>query len=162
MSDARSPGTRDDGPAFGADITNCDREPIHIPGSVQPHGALLAVDPKDLLIIQAGGDTPRILGAKPIELLTTNLSDRFAPDRVSQLRTLLDTEGPLIRPLHAFSIASNRDGEPVDTFVYRSGRAWRSNSNPWAKASTKTLSLSCRPCSLACNSGYAQPLPRSG
>ena len=26
------------------DLTNCDREPIHIPGSIQPHGALLAVD----------------------------------------------------------------------------------------------------------------------
>ncbi len=121
MSDARNPGTVNDGPAFGADITNCDREPIHIPGSVQPHGALLAVDSPELRILQAGGDTPRILGAKPIELLTTNLSGWFAPDGISQLRTLLDTEGPLIRPLHAFSIASRRDGEPVDTFVYRSG-----------------------------------------
>ena len=119
MSDARSPGTSDDGPAFGADITNCDREPIHIPGSVQPHGALLAVDPQDLQIIQAGGDTSRILGSKPIDLLTTNLSDWFAPDRVSRLRSLLDTEGPLIRPVHAFSISSNRDGGTVDTFVYR-------------------------------------------
>ncbi len=121
MSGARSPGAIDDGLAFGADITNCDREPIHIPGSVQPHGALLVADPKDLQIIQVAGDTPRILGAKPIELLTTNLSDCFPPDRVSQLRTLLDTEGSLIRPVHAFDIASRRDGVPVDTFVYRSG-----------------------------------------
>lgn len=27
-----------------ANLANCDREPIHIPGSVQPHGALLALD----------------------------------------------------------------------------------------------------------------------
>jgi light-regulated signal transduction histidine kinase (bacteriophytochrome) len=121
MIDARSPDASDDGSAFGADITNCDREPIHIPGSVQPHGALLAVDPQDLQIIQAGGDTVRILGAEPSRLLTTHLPDWFAPDRVSKLRTLLDTEGPLIRPVHAFAIASSRDGEPVDTFVYRSG-----------------------------------------
>jgi len=26
-------------------LTNCDREPIHIPGSIQPHGALLAIGP---------------------------------------------------------------------------------------------------------------------
>lgn len=25
------------------DLTNCDKEPIHIPGSIQPHGALLAL-----------------------------------------------------------------------------------------------------------------------
>ena len=121
MSDARSPRPSEDSPVFGADITNCDREPIHIPGSVQPHGALLAVDPQDLQIIQAGGDTPRIFGAEPSDLLTTNLSDWFAPDRVSRLKSLLDNEGPMIRPVHAFTIASSRDGQTVDTFVYRSG-----------------------------------------
>jgi light-regulated signal transduction histidine kinase (bacteriophytochrome) len=121
MMKTRSRGPGEESPAFGADVTNCDREPIHIPGSVQPHGALLAVDPRDLQILQAGGDTPRIFGAEPSDLLTTNLSDWFAPDRVSQLRTLLDTEGPLIRPMHAFAIAGSRDGGAVDTFVYRSG-----------------------------------------
>lgn len=25
-------------------LDNCDREPIHVPGSIQPHGALLALD----------------------------------------------------------------------------------------------------------------------
>jgi len=24
------------------DLTNCDREPIHVPGAIQPHGVLLA------------------------------------------------------------------------------------------------------------------------
>ena len=28
------------------DLTDCDREPIHIPGAIQPHGLLLAVDPE--------------------------------------------------------------------------------------------------------------------
>ena len=109
-------------PAFGADITNCDREPIHIPGSVQPHGALLAVDPQELQIVQAGGNTLEILGVEPIALLENNIADWFAPDRVSRLRTLLDTEGPLMRPVHAFTITCKQDWKTVDTFVYRSGR----------------------------------------
>ncbi len=54
MSDARAPGSRDgaanEAQPFVVDLTNCDREPIHIPGSVQPHGALLAVDPKTLRV----------------------------------------------------------------------------------------------------------------
>ncbi|MBS7564841.1 GAF domain-containing protein [Mucilaginibacter sp. Bleaf8] len=29
---------------FQADLTNCDREPIHIPGKIQPHGFLVAVN----------------------------------------------------------------------------------------------------------------------
>ena len=40
-------------PAFGqADLTTCDREPIHIPGSIQPHGVLLVVDREDFSIRQ--------------------------------------------------------------------------------------------------------------
>jgi light-regulated signal transduction histidine kinase (bacteriophytochrome) len=31
------------------DLANCDREPIHIPGSIQPHGALIALDAQGLL-----------------------------------------------------------------------------------------------------------------
>ena len=65
MSDARAPGSSNgsanEAHSFAVDLTNCDREPIHISGSVQPHGALLAVDPKTLEVVQAGGDTSRIL-----------------------------------------------------------------------------------------------------
>ena len=38
------------------DLTNCDREPIHIPGSIQPHGILLVVDPNSEVVLQAAGD----------------------------------------------------------------------------------------------------------
>ena len=50
-------------PAFGqADLTNCDREPIHVPGSIQPHGVLLAVEPETLRVVQAGGDAVAVFG----------------------------------------------------------------------------------------------------
>ena len=126
MSDANGNSSSDalinNAPALGADITNCDREPIHIPGSVQPHGALLALDPEELQIVQAGGNTIQILGVEPIELLQRNIADWFAPERVAYLRTLLDNEGPMMRPVHAFTIASKQGWETVDTFVYRSGK----------------------------------------
>jgi chemotaxis family two-component system sensor kinase Cph1 len=34
---------------FTVDLTNCDKEPIHIPGQVQSHGFLIAID-KDHII----------------------------------------------------------------------------------------------------------------
>ncbi|MDO9369721.1 MAG: HWE histidine kinase domain-containing protein [Sphingopyxis sp.] len=61
------------------DLTNCDREPIHIPGSIQPHGCLLACDVgastvlrhsancRDLLALPGdinGRDLASIVGAK--------------------------------------------------------------------------------------------------
>src|SRR5664279_4461569 len=45
-----------------SNLTDCDREPIHIPGSIQPHGVLLAVDPASLKVVQIAGDTKRLLG----------------------------------------------------------------------------------------------------
>lgn len=42
------------------DLTICDREPIHIPGSIQPHGILLVTDPDGLKITHAAGDPDRL------------------------------------------------------------------------------------------------------
>lgn len=48
------------------DLTNCDREPIHIPGSIQPHGVLFVINPDDLKIIQASENTEDHL-SKPVK-----------------------------------------------------------------------------------------------
>lgn len=44
------------------DLTACDREPIHIPGSIQPHGALLVVDAATQAILQASENIGDITG----------------------------------------------------------------------------------------------------
>jgi light-regulated signal transduction histidine kinase (bacteriophytochrome) len=50
-------------PAFGqADLTNCERELIHLAGSIQPHGILLAVEETAFRIEQASASTAAILG----------------------------------------------------------------------------------------------------
>ena len=49
-------------PAAAIDLSVCDREPIHIPGAIQPHGALLAFDPDSLRVEQAAGDFAAVLG----------------------------------------------------------------------------------------------------
>ncbi|MCJ2064885.1 GAF domain-containing protein [Methylobacterium sp. J-088] len=40
------------------DLTACDREPIHVVGSVQPHGFLLVLDPPSLTVVQASANAP--------------------------------------------------------------------------------------------------------
>jgi len=45
------------------DLALCAREPIHIPGSIQPHGLLLVADPERLLVTHAAGDTAAWLGS---------------------------------------------------------------------------------------------------
>jgi PAS domain S-box-containing protein len=50
-------------PPFGqADLTNCERELIHLAGSVQPHGVLLAVDEATRKVLQATDNAEAVLG----------------------------------------------------------------------------------------------------
>lgn len=51
--------------AQNVDLTNCDREQIHIPGSIQPHGILLAVNEKDPTVLQVSSNVKSILGVEP-------------------------------------------------------------------------------------------------
>ncbi|WP_216851352.1 GAF domain-containing protein [Acidisphaera sp. L21] len=43
-------------------VTDCDREPIHAPGSIQPHGMMLVADRSDLRVRHVAGDVERHLG----------------------------------------------------------------------------------------------------
>ena len=50
-------------PAFGqADLTNCERELIHLAGSVQPHGLLLVLREPDLCVVQSSTNTEAYVG----------------------------------------------------------------------------------------------------
>ncbi len=45
------------------DLTACEREPIHIPGSIQPHGILFVLAPDTLGIRQLSANAGQILGS---------------------------------------------------------------------------------------------------
>jgi light-regulated signal transduction histidine kinase (bacteriophytochrome) len=57
-------------PPFGqADLTNCERELIHLAGSVQPHGFLLVLREPELRIVQASANVEQHLGLAAAALL---------------------------------------------------------------------------------------------
>lgn len=63
------------------DLANCAKEPIHIPGAIQPHGALIALDETSLAIVQASANSPQHLAARPEELLNRPI-DQILPRRI--------------------------------------------------------------------------------
>ena len=65
--------------AGNVDLTNCDREQIHIPGSVQPHGALLVVNEADMTVLQVSASVKHVLGVMPEQLLGHQLSELMHP-----------------------------------------------------------------------------------
>jgi hypothetical protein len=63
-------------PPFGqADLTNCERELIHLAGSVQPHGLLLALREPDLRIAMASANVRELLGVDVESLLNQPLAE---------------------------------------------------------------------------------------
>lgn len=86
-------------PAFGqADLSNCEREPIHLAGSVQPHGALLLLQEDTLVVLQASANTQAVLGLAAAELVGQPLQ-ALGNDALMQVqerqRSLADTPLPL-------------------------------------------------------------------
>jgi two-component system, chemotaxis family, sensor kinase Cph1 len=82
------------------DLTNCDREPIHIPGLIQPHGVLLVLRDRTLEIIQVSSNTQDIIGWQPQELLGKPLSDLFDAKQIQQIQHCLAEDFESINPLN--------------------------------------------------------------
>jgi light-regulated signal transduction histidine kinase (bacteriophytochrome) len=65
-------------------LTNCDREPIHIPGAIQGHGAMLVCDPKNYRLRFASKNAASLLGYKgslePGLALSAIVGERAAHD----------------------------------------------------------------------------------
>ena len=102
------------------DVTNCDREPIHIPGAILPHGAMLVLDPCTLEVLQAAGDTSRLLGVPLEALLGQSAAVLFRPDQTENLQRLVATHD-LLKPRHLLDpqlrVIAN---QPLDASLHRS------------------------------------------
>jgi chemotaxis family two-component system sensor kinase Cph1 len=47
-------------------VSDCDREPIHIPGSIQPHGVMLVVESTSAIVRYVAGDIEKMLGVAAV------------------------------------------------------------------------------------------------
>ena len=67
------------------DLTNCDREPIHIPGLIQPYGFLLCLDSQSRRVVQASANTQTLLGIGPELLLGAGLGTLLEPEQLLEV-----------------------------------------------------------------------------
>jgi chemotaxis family two-component system sensor kinase Cph1 len=101
--------TAGDSPAFGqADLTNCERELIHLAGSVQPHGLLLALHEPALTIVQASANVAGLLGVAARDLLGQRLRECGAGLEASVRELALDAGLHEPVPLRTNAIAHGR------------------------------------------------------
>ncbi|OON68646.1 hypothetical protein B0919_12320 [Hymenobacter sp. CRA2] len=86
-------------------LTNCDREPIHIPGLVQPHGFLLCFDEQTQRVAHASANTQSFLGKEAQELIGASLEEVLGPPTAAAVAqrwaSLTENNKLLITPLAA-------------------------------------------------------------
>ena len=75
------------------DLTNCDREPIHIPGAIQPYGVLLAFDVENLTVVHASESTHAHLGLSAHDMIGRTLEQSLGAHASEQVRRLLASGG---------------------------------------------------------------------
>ena len=70
-------------------LDNCEREPIELVGTIQPFGALLAVEPESDRIVYVSANIAEWLGHSAESLLGQKMVDYFSPEIIHQRNNAL-------------------------------------------------------------------------
>lgn len=104
---------------MSVDLTNCDREPIHIPGSIQPHGAMLVCDPETSIVEFASATAEALLGKRNSGLVGMRLDEVLGGSAAHDLRNAAAKSGGSHLSGIALGLSlANVDG-PVDAVTHR-------------------------------------------
>ena len=101
------------------DLTTCDREPIHIPGSIQPHGVLLALLEPVLRPVSVSASITAHTGLSPEAALLMPLRNWLTPDSLRRLQAALASDDlALLNPIR-IELAGPAGGRAFDGILHR-------------------------------------------
>ena len=96
------------------DLTDCEREPIHSPGAIEPNGAMLVLGEDTLTILQVSSNILRFLSMTPEALLGMRLTDVFPEEVVTRL-----VSGGKIDGEQHYVVGIEKGGILLDALVHR-------------------------------------------
>lgn len=100
------------------DLTSCDREPIHIPGSIQPCGCLLACDAQAVRITRISENAGAFFG-RETPRVGELLADYFGETEAHALRNALAQSSDPKRPALIFGWRDGLTGRTFDISLHR-------------------------------------------
>ncbi|AMV38434.1 ATP-binding protein [Planctomyces sp. SH-PL62] len=105
-------------------LTNCDREPIRVPGAIQPHGGLIATCSTDLAVTHASLNIERFFGMGAAEAIGKPLSDFFEPSDFAKLQETISQLSEDDVPGYLFTLRPRGVDEAFDAIVHRAGECF--------------------------------------
>lgn len=102
------------------DLDNCAREPIHIPGSIQPRGVLAVVREPGLTVTQVSANVADLLGRPVHEVIGEHLSTLVGRDQAARVEKAASTFGDL-RQRNPLDFEMDVAGQPrrFDAILHR-------------------------------------------
>lgn len=135
----REPAVSDSAIRFGeADLTTCDREPIHIPGSIQPHGVLLVVDRQDLSVEQVAGDATSLIGINPQQVIGMRLAAILDAEATAFVAARLGVASTFVAPVMRLGVRSHAGPGELDLTVHAMDRTVIVELEPAQRTMTST------------------------
>ena len=101
-------------------LSNCDREPIHIPGSVQPFGFLLGLL-SDFTVCMASENAANFLGGELSALLGSPINRVLSEDAISAIRARVDHLSAPDAVERMFGVELQPGKPPFDIAIHFSG-----------------------------------------
>ena len=106
--------------AYRVDLTNCDREPIHILGAIQSVGFLVALS-RDWMVTRASANSEEHIGLAPGALIGRAIADVFTPATVHNLRNRLAMLRGVDAVERLFGAVLVESGGTYDVAIHMSG-----------------------------------------
>ncbi|MBS1585826.1 MAG: GAF domain-containing protein [Bacteroidetes bacterium] len=79
-------------------LSNCEQEPIHIPGSIQPHGFLIALDANSHIIDYCSGNVKDFIGISHEQCLGKKLEEILGEDTAERLVAYVQQQKNAVNP----------------------------------------------------------------
>lgn len=120
----------------GVDLTNCDREPIHILGRVQSYGCLLALS-SDWMINYASENCADVLGLDAKSIIGSRIIDIFPQETIHHLRTKMQLLGFQSGSARVFAYPALQDDRVFDISISESDQNMILEFEPRATSSQR-------------------------
>ncbi|MGY2081664.1 SpoIIE family protein phosphatase [Modestobacter sp. SYSU DS0657] len=107
-------------PGEPVDLSNCEREPIHVPGSIQPRGVLLAVSEPDMVVRQVSRNLADVVGMPWDDALGRPLTEVLGVPAAEAVARSASAFGDL-RERNPVELVLDCEGTPcpVDAILHR-------------------------------------------
>lgn len=122
---------------FHVDLANCDREPIHLLGGIQPAGFLIAVS-TDWIVMRASANTHQFLGVQADDMIGHPLTDIFGARLIHDIRNRVAHLVNSDTVERIFGCTLRPDQPPFDIAIHFSGRLIIIEAEPGTGANADT------------------------